>query len=63
MSAWWAHLSCSQALAAIVIAYLILGIGWAVIKHGRKARRLDMLTRLNSPFFRCAHDKYYAVRK
>jgi hypothetical protein len=29
MSNWWSHLSCSQALAIVLAAYLGIGIGLA----------------------------------
>ena len=62
MSAWWAHLSCSEAMFFIGALYLVIGIAIAV-KVSRKARRHDMLARLNSPFFRNVYDSYYRANR
>ena len=63
MSAWWSHLSCSEAMFFIGAAYLVIGIAIAV-KVSRKARRLNTLTRLgDTPWFRCVYSNYYRAGK
>jgi hypothetical protein len=57
---WWAHLSCSNAMA--IITGVILGLAIAVtaiIKDVRRDRKKNTLARLNSPFFRNVYDPYY----
>ena len=63
MSNWWSHLSCAHALFVIGALYLVIGIAIAV-RASRKARKVNMLTRLgSSPFFRQITDSYYRASK
>jgi len=48
----------------IIGVYLVVGIGWSVIKDARRSRKRNTLARLgDTPFFRCVTDAYYRAGK